>query len=244
MGVAAEQLSSRASRSLAPSVRSTYKQGGLFAGLSVDEQERLVASSRSRTFAAGEFLYVQGDPVRCLYSVSRGVVRTFYTTVDGHEFSIGFWERGDIVGAPDLSGAARRALSAVAQRPTTVLEIGDGDLTQLCVDVPRFAVNLIRALSFKVRWASMAAANLGTKSATSRLKLLLIALGEMSQDRLDDHRVRIEKIYTQANLASMIGCSRQWVNVQMGELRRAGLVLPHRAGERLVVDLVRLRVEV
>lgn len=218
-----------------------YRQAGLFASVSESDRKRVLGSGRRRSLPAKAPLYYQGDRVKSLCIIESGVVRTFYTNLDGHEFTIGFWGAGDIVGAPDLSGAGRRALSAVAQTQATIVELASDSLEGLCAEVPAFAVNLIRVLSFKVRWVSLAAANLSTKSAATRLDQLLLALSEISDDRLDDHRVRLGRIYTQSNLASMVGCSRQWLNVQLGELRSRGAVLPGGGGRRLVVDVARLR---
>jgi CRP/FNR family cyclic AMP-dependent transcriptional regulator len=223
--------------------RFSYKQGDVFSGLSDPDMDEICRKATLRAFERGTFLYLQGEHSSSLFLVRRGMIRTFYTGLDGDEFTFGFWEVGDLVGAPDLSGhgTTRRALSAQAVARVEVLELAPNLVEELCLKFPVFALNLVHALSFKVRWVSMIAGNLSTKKVARRLMELLKILANMYGVPSDDSRVILGRRFTEYHLAMMLGCSRQWLSIQLRKFRTLGIVsgVP---SQGLVIDLEALAV--
>lgn len=192
-----------------------------------------------RVVDKGRYLYRQGDRSSDFLWIESGLVRTFYTGHNGHELTFGFWSRGDLVGVTDQGGAARRVASAEALDDVAGLVFQWAAVEELCRTAPRFAANLIRAFSFKVRWTTMMVAQQGTEEVTVRLCQLLIALARAhGAPGQTEGQVMLPR-YSQATLAAMLGCSRQWLSACLASLRAEGAVSYPRPGQ-IMVDLRKL----
>ena len=195
-----------------------YRQVDVLASLSPDERAKVLAYAQRRQFQAGATLYMTGDHSATLYILSEGIARTYWTGAGGRELTVGVWMPGYLVGAPDVA-TGRRALSAAALRDVVAYEFSAESLKAASQEVPAFGWGLVLALSFKVRWVSMIAANLRTKDAMTRLCELIVMLGDVYGDHSGE-KVTIATKFTQEELALMIGCTRQWTSRSLTELRQ------------------------
>ncbi len=215
------------------------KQGNPLERVPAAERSDLLALSRRLTFYRGALLFHQGEVGSAFFIIDSGSVRTFFTARDGSEFTIGFWKSGDLCGTADMA-AERRALSAVAETKVVAYEFAPADLGRLMTQCPMFCQELFRALSFKVRWTSMIAANLATKSASQRLAEILRALAEIDGTPVAGGRIALNRRFSQQELALMAGCTRQWVSQQLAALRERGALETTTRGGRWVIDPPRL----
>lgn len=197
------------------------KQGNLLERMPPGERSAFGRLAHRQLFERHAALFHQGEPGSAFFVLESGSVRTFFTAGDGSEFTIGFWKAGDLCGTADLA-AQRRALSAVAETPVRAFELGLADLGPLIQHCPVFSQELIKALSFKIRWTSMIAANLATKSARERLTEILRALAEIDGVPIGAGRWALTRRFSQEELALMAGCSRQWVSHELSVLRDRG----------------------
>lgn len=184
-----------------------------------------------------QFIFSQGDMSRSTYFIRRGIVRTFYVSPDGREFTVGLWSAGDMFGAPDVTQDTR-SLSAVADTAVEVYALSEPDLALAVSRIPEFALGLVRALSFKVRWVTMLTKILSTQRADSRVCQMLLALSEIFGERHGEHVV-LTRRFSHQELAMMVGCTRQWVTHTFRRLRHAGAIF-NCADGRLVVVPARL----
>lgn len=215
------------------------KQGNPLERVPAAERSELLALSRRLTFKRDALLFRQGEPGSAFFIVDSGTARTFFTAGDGSEFTIGFWKSGDLCGTADMA-AERRALSAVAETKVVAYEFAPADLGRLMAQCPMFCQELFRALSFKIRWTSMIAANLATKSASQRLAEILRALAEIDGTAARGGRIVLNRRFSQEELALMAGCTRQWVSQQMAVLRQRGALSTTTPDGRWVIDPARL----
>ena len=94
---------------------------------------------------------------------------------------------------------------------------------RLALGLASIAVALLDALSFKARCYSAMAQMLGTRSATEQLEHLLMFLAAVYGLKEPSGTV-IAASFTHADLASLIGTTRQWVTVQLARLQERGVV--------------------
>lgn len=193
-----------------------------------------------RSFSHGEIIFHQEQEAHSIYLILSGVVKTFYLNAEGKEFTVGLWTEGGLIGAPDLHvHFGNRCLSAKAFTDATLYEMRASDVEEAITRFPAFAVALVRALSFKVRWVAMLTKLLATQEANNRLAELLWLLCEIYANP-DEEFVVLKHRIPQQELASMIGCSRQWVAVILEDLRADGTISIVEDG-RLKVHIRKLR---
>jgi CRP-like cAMP-binding protein len=208
---------------------------GLLDGLNEADRERLLSIGSKRTFEGGEAIWRQGDPHEGIYLVDSGRIRSFYLSPSGREVTLAYWFAGNFVGGPDIFGRGSHmwCSSAVQRSATTFLP--RGPLRELTLQSATIAVALLDALSFKARCYSAMAQMMGTRSATERLERLLLFLANVYGLKGDDG-IMIAASFTHADLAALIGSTRQWVTVQFARLQQAG-ALRYNRGLILIRDI-------
>ena len=196
---------------------------GLLDGLDREERERVLAIGEHQMFEVDQPLFRQGEPHRGIFLIESGRVRSFYVAPTGREVTLAYWFPGNFVGAPEIFGGAPYMWgSSAAQRSTTIFLPGS-ELRRLALSSATIAVALLDALTFKARCYSAMAQMLGTRSATERLESLLVFLATVYGLR-EDKSIVVAASFTHAELANLIGSTRQWVTVQLARLQERGVV--------------------
>lgn len=203
------------------------------------ERDRVFEVGRRRVLANHSIIYNQGDPPGNTYILEQGMVRTFRFSRDGHQFTIGFWRENDIIGGPDVFSTAPRWLSAETVTECTLIGFTDRDLDTLIAELPRFAHNLIAALSFKSRWVMNTGDSLGTASVEQRVAHVILLQAEV-HGNLNGDGTRELTHMSHRDIATLVGASRQWVTQTLSALERRGLI---RTGHRRITVLDPQRLE-
>lgn len=201
--------------------------------LSEHDQARVRAHGREMRLAAGATLFRQGEPHDGIVVIEDGQIRSFYTAPSGREITLAYWSKGHFVGGPDVFGGGTHMWSAEAVRPTRLVFLPGDGLRELARQVPDLAIGLIDALVFKARCYSAFAQMLGTRSVSQRLVQLIQHLAQ-AYGIPDERGILIAAAFTHADLAALIGATRQWVTVQLGRMQAQG-ILTNRRGLMVVL---------
>jgi CRP/FNR family cyclic AMP-dependent transcriptional regulator len=196
---------------------------GILDNLGDDDRRLLAAIGQQKAFAPEEALFRQGDPHQGIYLIDSGRIRSYYTAPSGREVTLAYWFPGNFVGAPEMFGGGTHMWGSSAVQRSAVTFLPGPALRQLALQSAPIAVALIDALSFKARCYSAMAQMLGTRSATERLERLLVFLAVVYGLKEDSGTV-IAASFTHADLASLIGSTRQWVTVQLSRLQERGII--------------------
>jgi CRP-like cAMP-binding protein len=195
----------------------------LLHGLSEEQRGRLLSIGEKLIFEAEQPLFHQGDPHKGIYLIESGRIRSYYQAPSGRQVTLAYWFSGNFVGALNMFGGGTHMWgSSAVQRSSTIFLLG-AELRRLALDSAEIAVALLEALSFKARCYSAMAQMLGTRSATERLEHLLIFLATVYGVKQSNGTV-IAASFTHADLASLIGSTRQWVTIQLSRLQDRGVV--------------------
>jgi CRP-like cAMP-binding protein len=200
----------------------------LFAGLQGAELDRLAQRAATRPVRRGEVVFGQGDPGDALFVVVAGLVKVFVTSAEGEEMVLVTLGPNETFGELALVDGAPRSASAQAVEPTTLLVLGRTALLDVLREQPRITEAMLHALGALVRRLTDQAADLVFLDLHGRVAKLICALREQQGggDTLDLH-------FTQAELASMVGGSRQSVNQILRAFETAGFLEVH--GRRVVI---------
>ena len=197
------------------------------------DRERVRKFGTERAFQRGEMIFAQDQHHDGIAIIESGVVRSFYTSPTGRQLTLAYWFPGNFVGGPEIFGGGVHMWAAVAvQRSTITLLRGEG-LRELAREVPDLALGIIDALVFKAKCYSSLAQMLGTRSLSERLMQVLVHL-TATYGVPEKEGVVIAASYTHAEIANMIGSTRQWVTVSLNRLQRAG-ILSHKRGPLVVL---------
>ncbi len=213
------------------------RQRPILDALTEEERALVVARGRKKVLNRGATLFSQGMPHDGIYLIESGRIRVFYAAPSGREITLAYWYPGNFVGGPEIFGGGPHVWSGIATCNSSVLHLSASALRELVTTVPAFAVGVIDALVFKGKCYSTMAQMLGTRSITERLAHLLLHLADLYGVE-EDGGVLIAANFTHADLAHLVGATRQWVTISLKRLAERGVISAARS------DLVIMRPDV
>jgi CRP/FNR family cyclic AMP-dependent transcriptional regulator len=195
----------------------------LFQGLTKLQRDHVLSYGRRIAVARGGTLFSEGTPHEGIYLIESGRMRVFYTAPSGREITLAYWYSGNFVGGPEVFGIGMHVWSGMATTASTVVLLPGQALQRLAQQIPALAMGIINGLVFKGRCYSALAQILGTRSVTQRLVQLLLHLAECYGIE-EPGGTLIGAAFSHAELANMVGATRQWVTISMKRHVDAGMV--------------------
>lgn len=201
-----------------------------FSGLDESALERVAAGTRTRRFRRGEVIFHAGDPGDALFILMSGEVKIALPSETGEEAIIAILRGGDVFGdLASLDGAPRTATASALVGTETVL-LPRELLRELVDTEPAVRDALLASVAVELRRLTMHVEELHFLDMTGRVAACLVRLAEEGGPAADDGAIRLRSSLTQAELASMVGCTRQSVNKLLGQFSDDGLVRLDRDG--------------
>lgn len=194
----------------------------LLARLPDDDLQALAARGRVRRFAAGTTIFHEGDPGDALYVVVEGRVRISRISGAGGEATLALMGPGDCFGDLALFDGRPRSATATATSATRTFVVWREDFVNWVRERPAASLALLETLSLRLRRTDDTVTDLVFLDLPHRLAKHLLALAASLPEGDARKKQRIQ--VTQAELASMLGVSRESVNKQLNQFAREGWI--------------------
>jgi CRP/FNR family cyclic AMP-dependent transcriptional regulator len=195
----------------------------LFRGVDDAILQLVAASLRLRRFRRNEVIFHQGDPGDSLHVIESGAVKIVLPSPEGDEAIIATLRRGDFFGELALLDGAAHSATATALEPSQTLVLSRDVFLQLIETQPGLRSALLASLAGELRRLTGHVEELHFLDLAGRLAMRLTRLArEAAPGKSTD--VRLSWPYTQSDLASMIGGTRQSVNRLLSGLVDDGLI--------------------
>ncbi len=194
----------------------------LFEHAHADALADVAGRLRRRSFRRNEVIFHQGDPGDSLHVVNAGSVKILLPSSEGEEAIIATLRPGDFFGELSLLDGAPRSATAVALEPAETLELPRKAFMELLDNDTGLRDALLAGLAHELRRVTGQVEELHFLDLAGRLAMRLSRLARDADHTSDE--VHLDWPYTQSDLASMIGGTRQSVNKLLSELVDRGLV--------------------
>ncbi|MBU0494400.1 MAG: Crp/Fnr family transcriptional regulator [Chloroflexi bacterium] len=215
----------------------------LFADLPEGDLLVLSASLQRSEFHKGQPIFWQGHQGHELYVVMRGKVRTFKTTPAGHETTLNILFPGDVLGECAVLDGRPHPVTAVATAHCSLLGMAGDVFLQHLQAMPALALGVARLLTSKLRWMATYAETIAQYDAAGRLlHILLYYNRRFGEEQEPGRRYVLNLALNQADLASLVGARREWVNRILHDWRQRDLIA-YDAGRIVILDLPRVQQE-
>jgi CRP/FNR family cyclic AMP-dependent transcriptional regulator len=188
----------------------------LFAELSDDALDRVVANAVSRDLRRGDVVFEEGATPEHLYVVEDGRIAIASKSVDGRESVFALMERGELFGEMGLLDGIGRSAEARALEPSQITEIPYQPVRDVFEANPELLWGVVALLAGRLRSMDAALADSVFLDVTGRTAKRLL---EMSSDQ-DEFQLPV----TQEELAGMVGASRERVNKAIASFVRLGWI--------------------
>lgn len=201
----------------------SLRECALFAHADEEALRELARALRHRRFRRNEVIFHQGDPGDSLHVVASGQIKILLLSAEGEEAIIATLRPGDFFGELALLDGAPRSATAVAVDPAETLVLPRPVFRELLERSEGLRDALLTGLAHELRRLTGQVEELYFLDLAGRLATRLTRLAREAHPQAE-HEVRLDWPFTQSDLASMIGGSRQSVNRLLSLLVEDGLV--------------------
>lgn len=227
---------------LTPQERDAINRGRWFAALSPSLRHDIFRLGTVTRYAHGEMFMTQGGQAQFWFTCASGAMRFRRTSPSGRQVTLAYVEPGIWVGEAEVLHGGPNTYDGLAHGPTTVLGVAQNVFRQLLHEHAEFGEALLTLQARRMRFLygmmdDMATLPLRPRMAKQLLHLLR-RFGPRTPAPQGESPLGISLV--QDELAQLLGCSRQRVNMELKSLEREHVI---RVGSRGIVVLDRPRLE-
>lgn len=189
----------------------SLRRCALFAHADEDVLRHVSRNLRRRRFRRNEVIFHQGDPGDSLHIVTSGAIKIMLPSAEGDEAIIATLRPTDFFGELAMLDGAPRSATAVAIEAAETMVLPRDVFAELLDHDARLRDALLAGLAHELRRLTGHVEELHFLDLAGRLAMRLVRLARDEQPAASGE-VRLDWPYTQSDLASMIGGTRQSVN--------------------------------
>jgi len=198
-------------------------RGRWYRSLPLELQQRILAASRVRDFAKGEVIGLEGASPTGMSAVLSGQVKLVRQARPGEEFLLYICEPGFWFGEHAVLTSDKTLVSAIAKTRVRLLILPKREFDRIVEEEPRYyrhfaALGLEHAATILKAFTHASSLE---PEARLRGQLALLSLLKRGEDNAD---APVELPYSQSELASIVGVTRQTINQLMQTLAAKGLI--------------------
>ncbi|PWB63088.1 MAG: hypothetical protein C3F14_08820 [Deltaproteobacteria bacterium] len=208
----------------------------LFRGLTSGDLRKVGEQVEERRYPRGATIFRRNDPSDSLFALEEGLVKLVARSPNGAGTILYLLRPADIFGEL-LFSEDKRPFDAVAVTDVLAAVLSRKRFAGILSSIPAVALNFIRILSRRLVHVEKGVSEFSHTWSYHRLAKVLLQLCEEYGEGTPGG-VLIRLPLTHADLAEMIGTTRETVTNQMNRFKRMGLVAAR--GRRLVIDRGRL----
>ncbi|MDT9600505.1 Crp/Fnr family transcriptional regulator [Sphingosinicella rhizophila] len=217
----------------------TYSTFDMFQWMDAEAASAFQEAAFRRDYAAGQVIYLQGDHGQEMFRLVSGSVRMSVSRSDGREIVHAFFEPGDCFGDSSMVDFGPRPQTAEAHTDIVVDVIDMSNFVRLRDAHRTFGDAMLKLLARQMRAACMYFEEASLDDMSARVaRRILDATRSFGTDA--DGGKRLSLRLPQADIAHMVGASRQSVNKVLQRFQCEGLITIE-YGNILVHDLEGIR---
>lgn len=201
--------------------------------LTLEERNSLREKSFRRRYEVGEIVFMPAPNPESIYLLEEGLVRIYRLSESGLETTLGYVRQGEVFGELAVFGDYPRESFAQAVDPSMVWKIPRRTFQPYVASRPALAFEVSKQIGARLKKIESRVESLVFRDVRSRLIMILLELANAFGQKREDGSVLLDVHITQAEIATLVGSTRQSVNAGLGELTDHGLL--GREGRRLVI---------
>jgi CRP-like cAMP-binding protein len=180
----------------------------------------IAAAAREAIFAPDQVIFSRGDTGPDVHMVAEGRVRLSVLNPEGRVLAFNNATRGDIFGEIAALDGGVRSADATAMTQVRTYALPAATVLKICTTEPAAAQATIRFLCGRIRVTSAQVEDIALHSITVRIARFFLQLCK-SQGAGAARQATLDLRFTQAELADLLGASRQKTNLALSNLTQA-----------------------
>ena len=190
----------------------------LFQGMDSGQLQKLAMIVADQRYARGQTIFAEGDEGVGFYVVISGRVKIFKLSAEGKEQILHVFGSGEPFAEAAVFVGARFPAHALALEPSRIFFFPRQAFTALIQENPALAMNMMAALSVRLKKFAHLIESLSLKEVPGRLAVHLLLLAE-EQER-DEVRLDL----TKSHLASLLGTIPETLSRILTKMNKQGVI--------------------
>lgn len=200
--------------------------------------QRLIENTSLLDFKSGEVIYDYGESLDGMYALVSGHVKLYRESGDRVQI-LALLRQGDCFGTEALSDVPASSYIAASLKKTQILYIPKTTIKQLMLDYPQVRVAILQLTTDRLRQFATLVHNLAFRDVTARLATVILVRAE-EDGTLADDGIRVARLMTQSELATMVGTGREVILRMFKKLEAQNIIRVSRK-EIIILDMKQLR---
>ncbi len=188
---------------------------------------------KRKSYKKGDTLCSHDEVGDTLYVIESGQVKVSLYNESGKEIILSLLKAGDFFGEMSLLDSQPRSANVIATKPAELLLLKQKDFLDYLSRFPKLALLILKEISKRLRVADEKIGNLALLDVYGRIARYLISLAKSEGVEKEDGFV-IENLPTHADIAGLVGTSRETVTRTLAHLQKSGVV--QMKGKILFID--------
>jgi CRP-like cAMP-binding protein len=210
----------------------------IFQGVEPSAVSDLTKQLQHVNFPRGHMVFAEGEPGERLYVIISGKVKIGRRSADGRENLLTIMGPSDIFGELSIFNPGPRTTSATTITEVSAVSMDRDALRAWIADRPEIAEQLLRVLARRLQRTNNDRADLIFTDVPGRVAKQLLQLAQQFGTQ-EGGALRVIHDLTQAEVAQLIGASRQTVNKALADFEHRGWIQSERKSV-LITDSERL----
>jgi len=191
--------------------------------LNETELERLdTIIERKKPIQKGSEIFKAGEPMKCLYAIRSGTLKSYTITEQGDEQITGFHLAGDLVGFDGISSGHHPSF-AQALETAMICEIPYDTLDSLSTSMPKLRQQILRLMSNEIVEDQSMILLLSKKNAEERLASFINNLSVRYAARgFSPKEFRLSM--TRGDIGNYLGLTVETISRLLGRFQKSGMI--------------------
>lgn len=195
----------------------------VFAVLSAERRQALAGSASPVQLAKGAKIFTRGSAADAAFAIVSGEIEVTIEGPDGRDVFIARLGSGTVIGEMGVLDGVPRSTDATATRKSELWRVDRELIINALQDEPRSALALLSVLVQRIRDTDHLVDRNASLDLGKRLARLLLEEG--AHGRI---------IYSQSDLAHLVGATREAVNRKLARWRKANWIALNETGLHIV----------
>lgn len=195
----------------------------LFDELPMEEIQVIDKMSTMKPVKKGTIIISPMNPIKSLFLLKKGQVRLYRVNAQGKQFTTDILVDGNLFGETTSFSITDNEMYVEAMTDTYLCTMAKEEFETFIAKNPQISLKLINILSSRLKDTYDLSEKIALGDVKYRVLFLLVKLSERSGKRKKEWQT-IEIKLTHADIATMVGSSRETVSTIISRLRKDGLL--------------------
>ncbi|BDA60629.1 electron transport regulator A [Shewanella xiamenensis] len=177
---------------------------------------------RKKPIQKGEQIFKSGDPLKSLFAIRSGTIKSYTITEQGDEQITGFHLAGDVIGFDGIHAQSHQSF-AQALETSMVCEIPFNILDELSGTMPKLRQQIMRLMSNEIMSDQEMILLLSKKNAEERLAAFISNLANRFGNRGFSAK-EFRLTMTRGDIGNYLGLTVETISRLLGRFQKSGLI--------------------